>query len=123
MKIKIYQHKGIIGIESDHLNSPFISKVGNGNLGCTVDGKDVQISPEALELLKDIKEGRGSLGDIECFEASDGSTVFGWIGGFRRVVIPSKSEGGRGFNPSLLTPTSGIEADPSFIDYVEQTIL
>ena len=69
-----------------------------GNLGHLImdSGKNLGVSPEALTLLKKVKKGSGSLGDIDWFRSGDQS-VFGWMGGPYRIAKPADVEASRQF--------------------------
>lgn len=55
------------------------------------------VSPEALELLKSVKVGHDSIGDVDWFRSDDGKDNFGWIGGPYAVVTAATAEAARGF--------------------------
>lgn len=55
----------------------------------------VGISAEAYEVLKTIRKGRDSLGDIDLFATSDGSFAFATLGGPCVLVNPQDAEASR----------------------------
>ena len=121
-KVKVFQYKGIVGIDAMGSEIPFIVKIGGGNLGCMVNTKDVVMSRDAYNILKSLRKGQDDLGDVECIKASDGSKIFGWLGGPLRMIIPSKSEVSIGYDISLIKPVDEVSIPKDFIDYIEQSI-
>ena len=72
---------------------------GNGKFGCVLintKGK-LGISQEALELLRKIKRGRDSLGDLDCFKTADNRWCFSWIGGLARFIDIAEAETSRDY--------------------------
>lgn len=69
-----------------------------GNLGHLImdSGKNLGVSQEALVLLKQVRKGSGSLGDIDWFRSGD-KAVFGWMGGPYRLAKPADVEASRQF--------------------------
>lgn len=119
MRTSVFTYKGYIGIESDVkaeglLNSP----TQPGQLGFVVDANSVDIQPEALELLKTIKKGSDSLGDVDVFSAGD-KIVFSWLGGPLRLIDPKKITGSRDYNPSLLKSNVEVKPTEEFIKAVD----
>ncbi len=118
-KVKVFSYKGFVGISSSPESEGIIAHPGNGNLGVVCNAKDVEISEEALELLKKVKKGNDDLGDIDVFKSSDGMIVFSWLGGYLRVLRPDSVEGSRDTNMGLLSSTPGVEPEKGFIDYID----
>jgi hypothetical protein len=119
MKTTIFTYKGIVGILSSPDAEGMIAKPGNGNIGCVVDGSMIEISPDALEVLKQIPRGHDGLGDIDCFGSNDGKVVFGWLGGYMKAFSPNEIETSRDYNPGLLTATENVETPKTFIEWVD----
>lgn len=119
MRTQVFAHKGIIGIQSDInaeglLNDP---KLPN-QLGFVIDAKFVDIQPEALELLKQIKQSADDIGDIDVYESEIG-VVFSWLGGPLKVAKPDKITGSNCYDANLLTSNSDVKPSQSFIEYVD----
>jgi hypothetical protein len=112
----------MIGILSAPDAEGMIAKPEGGNFGCVVDGSQVEISEETLQLLKNIPKGHDSLGEIDVFKADDGRVIFGWIGGYMTAFPARNAEASREYDPKLLTATAGVVAPQDFIDYVESEI-
>lgn len=119
MRTKIFEYKGIIGIQSDPDAEGLVAKPENGNLGCVVHADFVDISPEALELLKEVKKGKDNIGDIDVFEAGEGIVILGWLGGYLNAFKPTDILGSKDYNPALLKPTEGVEVPEEFKDFVD----
>lgn len=113
MKTKVFAHRGIIGIDSSP-EANLVAHPGGGNIGCVADATEVEISAEALTALKKVKRSHDDIGDVDVFKAGDGKVIFAWLGGYRRIVDPSRAEGSRTYDPSMLTATEGIEAPEDF---------
>jgi hypothetical protein len=67
-----------------------------GNIGQVImnTGKNLGVSAEALELLKQVKRGHDDIGDIDWFRTGD-TAAFGWLGGIYRIADPKQVEGSR----------------------------
>lgn len=70
-----------------------------GNMGQVIMNtkEHLGVSKEALELLKTVKPGRDSMGDIDWFATSDGNHAFSWLGGPYNIAKPSDIEGSRSY--------------------------
>lgn len=119
MRTSIFAYKGIIGILSSPEAEGLIAKPGNGNLGCVLDASKIDISIEALELLKTIRRGRGGLGEIDIFKAGDTKVIFGWLGGYMKLFKPSEIETSRDYDPSLLVSSEDVIIPEDFKKVVE----
>jgi hypothetical protein len=118
-KTKIFAYKGYVGIQSAPDAEGMIAKPEGGNFGVVVDADKAEISTEALELLKKVKRGRSSLGDIDVFQADDKMVILGWIGGYLNAFKPSDVEGSREYKPELLKATEGVEIPVEFKTYID----
>ena len=96
-----------------------IAKPENGNLGCVVNAANIDISVDALELLKKVKKGKGGLGDIDVFKADEGLIIFGWLGGYLNAFLPKDILASRDYSPELLNAIEGVEADQDFMNYID----
>ncbi len=121
MKVTVFAYKGIIGIKSSHDCEGIIAHPVGSNLGVVCEADKVLFSPEAVELLKTIKKGNGSIGDIDIFQ-SDTGPVFCWLGSYLKVIIPSEVEGSRTYDPSLINSSEGIEVPENFIKFAEDKL-
>jgi len=121
MRTKIFAYKGIVGIQSGPDAENMVAKPENGNLGCVLEAQGIDISPEALELLKSIPRGRDGLGEVDVFQAGD-KIIFGWLGGYMKAILPEQCETSRDYNPSLLNSTEGVEAPEDFRKFVDEQL-
>lgn len=122
MRTKVFAYKGYIGIMSDMDTEGLINDPAQpGQMGFVLNANFVDISPEALELLKQIPKSGDDIGDVDVFKADDDTIVFAFFGGPLRVLNPNNTNisGSSEYDPSLLTPTEGVEVDESFKDYID----
>ena len=121
MRTSVFAHNGTIGIKSSVsaeglLNNP----TQKGQLGFVLDASFVDISPEALELLKKIPKSGDCIGDVDVFKAADGMVVFCWLGGPLAMINPSSAEGSRSYDASLLKASAKpVYVDPEFVKAVD----
>lgn len=122
MKTTVFAYKGIIGIKSDVKSEGLINDPTQpGQLGFVLDASQVEFSPEAIEALKKIKRGHGSLGDVDCFKSDDGQIVFAFLGGPWAMFDPESGvEAARDTDFNLLTPTDGVEIPEDFKKAVDE---
>ncbi len=118
-KTKVFAYKGMIGIECDPESDALIAKPGNGNIGCVCDASKIDISEDALKLLRQIKRGRHSLGEIDVYKTND-LVIFGWLGGYLKAFKPHNVETSREYDPSVLKHTENVEIPQQFIDWVDK---
>ena len=125
MRTKVYAYRGIIGVESDPkaeglLNDP----TKPGQLGYVVDAKFVDVSKQALALLKTIPKSRDDIGDMDVYAADSGMVVFCWLGGSRVMLNPASGiSGSSTYDPSLLkATTTKVKIDPNFLTAVDRML-
>lgn len=70
------------------------------------------VSKEAIELLKQVKKGYDSIGDVDWFKVDNGNYAFGWIGGPYAIVDPMKAEG----SSTYIVPNDYIEIENNVPD-------
>jgi hypothetical protein len=58
---------------------------------------NVGISEEAIKLLKTIRPGGDSIGDVDWFRSDAKGDVFAWIGGPWAMINPETAEAARGY--------------------------
>lgn len=120
MRTKIFEYKGYIGIQSSVnaeglLNDP----MKKGQLGFVLDADYVDIQPEALELLKQIKVTGDDVSDINVYTSNDNKRVIAWLGGPLIVLHPLKSEASNGYEINILTSCTDVTPSESFIKYID----
>jgi hypothetical protein len=119
-RTKVFAYKGVVGIQSGP-ECELIAHPGGGNLGCVADASKVDISQEAIDVLKTVKKNRDVIGDIGCFKADDGMVVFSWFGYYLRPIVPAECEADRDTDLSLLTAsTELIEVPQEFKEFVDE---
>lgn len=117
--VNVFCYKGIVGIQANPESPALIAKPEGGSFGCVCDASQVNFSQEAIDALKTIKNGHDDLGDVDVFKAGDDKVIFGWMGGYMRVVKPEDSEGSRDCDFGLLKASENVEIPQSFIDFVD----
>ena len=120
-RTKIFAYKGFIGIKS-FLTAPGLINDPRkpGQLGFVIDARFVDVSPEALKLLKKIPKSGDDIGDVDVFKSEKFPVVISWLGGCLKMLKPGDgSSGSINYDPSLITPCKGVEIDPTFITAVD----
>ena len=124
IRTKIFAYKGIIGIESDYKAEGLINDPASvGQLGFLVNPKFIDISKEAFALLKKVKKGTDSLGDIDIFKSGK-DINFGWLGGSLNI-IDKNSIGSRDYDVNLLNKIINIvpnEPPKQFKVYIDEAL-
>lgn len=121
MRTHIFAYNGYVGILSHPEAEHFIAHPGNGNLGCVVDAKGVDISPDALTLIKQIRNSRDSIGDFDVFQAGD-KIIIGWLGGYMKAFEPSKITGSNTYNPNLLKSSDNVIVPEGFKKFIDDLL-
>lgn len=121
MRTKVFAYKGWVGIESDIkaeglLNDP----MKKGQLGFVLDAEFVDISPEALELLKEVPKSMDSIGEVDIISARDNQVWFMWLGGHKKMFKPHQISASRDYAPSLIKVTKEVGIDPAFIKAIDK---
>lgn len=122
MRTKVFAYKGWIGIQSDVNAEGLLNKpLDKGQLGFVVNASFVDISPEALELLKEVPPSGDCIGDVDIFKSEKG-TIFSWLGGPLKMFQPHQISGSNSYDASLITDTVDVEIDPAFIEAIDKNI-
>lgn len=125
-RVQIFAYKGYVGISGDMFSPGILSdREFVQNMGIIADLNEVQVSPEAIELLKTIKVNEHEVGDVDVLPTFDGDgAIIAIQGGYDRVIVPSEAECGTDTNWDLLKPYDGeIQIPEMFRDLVEIMIL
>ena len=122
MRTQVFAHKGIVGIQSDPkaeglLNDPMLP----GQLGFVVDAKFVDIQPEALELLKQIKQSGDDIGEIDVYESEVG-VIFSWLGGPLKASNPLEITGSNCYDASLLKANDTVVPPKEFVEFIDSKV-
>lgn len=101
IRAKITAHNGVLIIECTEKNSTpgetHLSIDQKGVIGQVImkTRETLGVSDEALALLKTVKRGADSLGDVDWWKTNDGHTAFSWLGPMCRLMDPSDAEASR----------------------------
>ncbi len=94
IRVEVTCHEGILVINTtkEQQDKWFIPNT-QGRFGCVLidTEKHLAMSDEAFELLKKIRKGSDSIGDI-CTWESDQGPCFSWIGGPKKLVQVNQCE-------------------------------
>lgn len=103
-RTQVFSYDRFVGIQSSTevqglLNDPF----KEGQMGFVLNASAVDISQEALDLLKKVKKSGDCIGDIDIFAAGD-EACFCWLGGTKKVIDTENPDisGSRDYDASLL---------------------
>lgn len=116
IRTSVTAHRGFVCIigtpdAEGMINDP----LAPGENAYMVDASCVDVSPEALELLKKLKNDSDV--DIICLKRDDGVTVFGWKGQhYAAINNVHKSSTDNDF--SLLSIKEGLIVDEGFVKFV-----
>lgn len=99
----MFAYKHFIGIKSDLKAEGLLNDPSQpGQLGFVVKARSIEISKEAMELLKLIPKSGDCIGDIDIHESNAGP-IFNWLGGpWALLNTRSEISGSRDYDPSLL---------------------
>jgi hypothetical protein len=119
MRTKVFAYKGIVGIESSYNAKGLINDPSQpGQLGFVVDANFVDISKEALDILKTIKRSLDDMSDIDIFKSKD-AVCFCWVGGAKTAIDPERHTGSNSYNAYLITKTCEIEVPEDFKTFID----
>lgn len=77
MRTKVFAHKGWVGIESDVNAEGILNRpLDKGQLGFVLDANFVDITPEALELLKQVPGSGDDIGEVDIIESNGKKVLF-----------------------------------------------
>jgi len=123
LRTQVFAYRGIVGIQSSCDAEGLLNKPKEkGQLGFVVDASYVDISSEALDLIKKVKKSCDCIGDIDVYKSSN-CIVFSWLGRPWEMFKPELVSGSREFNPDLLRSRSGVLPDPGFVQCVDKLLL
>jgi hypothetical protein len=122
MKTKVFSYRGFVGIQSSSECEGIIAHPVSGSLGVVCNANSVEFSADAVELLKTIKKGDDDIGDVNIFQTFDNTIVFSWMGGYLRLIEPSKSQFSRDCDTSLFESSDGVEPPDDFKSAVDKII-
>jgi hypothetical protein len=118
MRTTVFAYKKVIGIQSDVKAEGLINDPTQpGQLGFIINAKFVDISPEALILLKKIKKSRDAIGDVMADSFGE-EVTFSFLGG-PLGFLSRKSEADRDYKPNLLSSTEGVIIPDNFKEFID----
>ena len=118
MRTTVFAYKNAIGIQSDVKAEGLLNDPSQpGQLGFIINAKFVDISPEALVLLKKIKKSGDAIGDVMTDKHGD-NVMFSFLGG-PLALLSKKSEADRDYQPNLLTATEGVIVPDNFKEFID----
>jgi hypothetical protein len=122
MRTQVFAYKGFVGIKSDFKAEGLLNKPDQpGQLGFVVDAAFVDISPEALEILKKIPRSGDDIGEVDVFGDDKGKVIFCWLGGNMKVFsLSDKVDGSSTYDATLLKANPNVIVDPKFIAFVDK---
>lgn len=120
MRTQVFAYKGAIGIVSDTKAEGLLNKpMEPGQLGFVVDASFVDVSAEALELLKTVPGSSDDLGEVDVFEAH-GKIIFSWLGGPWKMFRPADISSSSIYEPTLLKACVDVVVPQDFIDFIDR---
>jgi hypothetical protein len=120
MRTQVFSYKGWVGIQSDVTAEGLLNKpLDKGQLGFVIDAAFVDISPEALDLLKQVKKSGDCIGDVDIIKSRD-KVLFLWLGSPLKMFKPEQVTGSKEYDASLITETKETVVDPAFIKVVDE---
>lgn len=103
MRTKIFSYRGIVGIKSDPKAEGLVNDPdGPNQMGYVLDASHIDVSQEALDILKNIKKGTSSFAEIDVFKDNSGRVILGFFGGPLVMIHPTETEASRDYEPTLL---------------------
>ena len=118
MRTKIFAYNGYIGVMSGENYDGLLLEPSEFNNNCVINSLFVDVSLDALNLLKDVKKTKKKNADIDIFK--DGEVILiGWLGGYMTAFKASDVEASIGYNPELLIPVDDIEATEDFKNFID----
>lgn len=89
---KVTAYKGFLVAElqvTKSTENEVTTSLDTSSMGQVIhDSLNVEMSEAALALIKTIKRGSDSIGDIDCWECNDGKYAFAWFGGPNAIFKP-----------------------------------
>jgi hypothetical protein len=120
MKSKIFAYKGIVGAETDLENGVFANNPkAEGQIGCVIPIEEIEITQEAIDLIKKAPRESGSFASIMLMD-----NHIGLLGFHKHVFQGEKLCISRDCKLSTLDKLTVVDYIPEdfkqFVDYVTQ---
>lgn len=123
VKTQIFTYKGNLGATTDLNNGKFINnpKAG-GQLGCVIDTKEIEITKEAKQMIRQARREGGSFAAMMLTKHSDGSGSSIGLMGFWKHHYGKEVSIGRDCDMSILDDCleTNIEAPQDYKDYIDK---
>lgn len=122
MTAKIFSYKGHVGIDINMDGTFLNDPKGMGQLGCVISTKEVEITQDAIDIIKSAKKSGGSFAELMLTKhAEEGDSSIG-VMGFGKVYLGNKFEIGRTCETSILADCNLIteEAPADFKEAIDE---
>jgi hypothetical protein len=121
MRTKVFAYKGIVGIDSTYDTEGLINDpLNQDQVGFMLDADYLDITQEAIDLLKTIQVVQDEMASIAIFKAADDKVYFGWMGGCKLAIDPKKYKGDNSYDASLLTKVCKIIVPEEFKTFTDE---
>lgn len=125
IKVRVTAYKDFLVIETENpeAKADYWVPRGDGRIGCIIMGQErLEVSEEALALLRNIKKSRDAIGDVMWWKAGD-KVCFGWFGAPRWILRPAHCEGDRDYaaREHVVIPNSVPEVVRKALDDPDET--
>lgn len=122
-RTSVFAYRGMLGILCPPKAEGVLTRPGKGgSFGTVTNANFADISFEALKILRSIRRGSSSLGDIDVFKSAEGP-IFSWIGGQNIMLDPKETAASRDYDPSLLTAKKNVDIPEGFKKAVDEKLL
>jgi hypothetical protein len=116
MKTQVFVYGGYLGVSSHPETEGLVAATG---LGIVINSQGLEISQEAIDVLRKARKAGGSYAPLQVFAGPDKSVIFGWEGSWKSIFPIDEVQLGRDDDPSLLQP-SEVEVPQDFRDFVDK---
>jgi hypothetical protein len=96
--VKITEHKNYLIFDSDpEVKNEDWVPYGGSKIGCVIinTGTHLGISPQAAEILKQVKRSRDDIGEVDAWKTEDGRDCFAWLGPCKHIKYADNLDGSR----------------------------
>jgi len=124
MKTRVFAYNGILAAETDMIKGKFLNNpLGDGQLGCVIDSKEVEITKDAKEIMKSLPKTGGSFAAIMLTKHDDGGSSLGLMGGGKHLFTGEDRAIGRTCDHSVIDDFTEVSDDiipDDFKKYVDE---
>lgn len=127
MRTQVYAYKGFLGVNSFPFADGMIASPITGmKIGCVIEKSCVDVSPEALELIRKIPVNEEYMPAIDLIDHPNKEGVqllfFASDGGYKSAYVPGQVCVLPTLNVDELPVTDGVEVPQEFIDFIEKKL-